>query len=492
MRGPELSSKISRFARYAGLALVAAALAFAAGVAVPLDDYAMPAADPRALVIDDLAIVDVAAGVVRPGQTIVIAGKRIVYAGDSAAAPAHPGALRVSGKGRYAIPGLWDMHVHTVGLSAQLHFPLLIANGVTSVRDMGDGCSFGGDAGCTPDAAAWKARFVAGTLLAPRLVSTASYHVEEAEEGIAARLKARGDRMLKLQLESDADPAAFAGLLGQAQDASMQAAGHLPYAVDLLDASLAPLHSIEHDDSLLPQCSARGLLFDGRNRSKMAQLARFDEARCAAVLRTMASRRIGYVPTHVASSYQDVALPLGDYRRDERVKYVALPQRLLWRAYASMAVAGTGDEDRAPIGAWHKAALSLTGRAQAAGVAVMAGTDAMDPYVTHGFSLHDELALLVKAGLTPAQALRAATLAPARHMGMEKESGSIEAGKLADLVLLSRNPLDNIAATRAIDAVVHDGRLHERGALDAMLSFAERQASSFALNCKFLWALLKP
>lgn len=473
----------------AGLAL----LVFAAGVAIPLDEYAGVPVAGGPLVIDDIAIVDLAAGVVRPGQTIVIAAHRIVYAGAGASAPVPAGARRIAGTGKYAMPGLWDMHIHTVGLSPQLHFPLLIANGVTSVRDMGDGCSFGGDLDCVPTAAAWHKRAAAGTLLAPRIVSTASYHVETVEAGMVQALKARGDTMLKLQLDADVSPDAFGALLSEARQHGMQAAGHLPYQVDLLDPRLDPLldhfRSIEHDASLLPHCSRPDALFDGRNRNKRLALERANPARCAAVLALMARRGIAYVPSHIASNGQDWLLLSGDYQRDARVKYVALPQRLLWRAYAAIAVAGVRDEDRAVVEAWYRASLALTARAHASGVPVMAGSDSIDAYVTHGFGLHDELAQMVGAGLSPLDALRAATLVPARHAGREGDLGSIEAGKLADIVLLQKNPLDDIAHAGRIDSVVYDGKLYQRKELDGMLAFVERQAASFSVNCKFLWAM---
>ncbi|WP_181373220.1 amidohydrolase family protein [Massilia glaciei] len=487
-----MTRKLSKKVRYVALPLALAMGAFAIGVALPLDEFAPHRGQARPIVIDDVGIVDLEAGVVRTGQTIVVIGNRIDFAGPAVAAPAHPNARRVSGAGKFAMPGLWDMHVHTVDLSPQLHFPLLIANGVTSVRDMGDGCAFKGELDCAPTAPQWGHRTDAGTLLAPRLVSTASHHVEEAGEGLVGALKKRGDKVLKLHFDGDADPKAFHALVRQAYDAGMQAAGHLPHTVDLLDPQLGPLHSIEHDTSLLPQCSPQPSLFDGRNSAKLALLRRADAWRCAAVLKLMAQRGIGYVPTHIASSGQDWQLLSGGYKRDARVKYVPLALRMVWRGYAGLTVAGTGDEDRVPVEAWYKAALALTARAQAAGVAVMAGSDSIDAYVTHGFGLHDELSELVKAGLTPLQALRAATLVPARHAGLERDFGSVEAGKIADIVLLDRNPLENIAHARAIDAVVYNGKLHQRPQLDAMLSFVEEQASSFSINCKFAWAMLKP
>lgn len=486
-----LTKKFAPWARYGTLAFIVAGIALAIGVALPLHEFPLKPADSRGLVIEGISVVDVRAGAVRTGQTIVITANRIVYAGESATAPRADGARRISGACKYAMPGLWDMHVHTVDLSPQLHFPLLVANGVTSVRDMGDGCSFGGKLDCKPVAQAWNKRISAHALLAPRLVATASYHVEEPEEGLVAALKARGDRMLKLQLDRESAPAQFHLLVRQAQHAGMVAAGHLPFTVDLLDPQFGPYHSIEHDESLLPQCSPPGGGFDGRTASKVALLQRGDPARCQAVLAAMRARGIGYVPTHVGSSHQDWVIPRGDYKRDARLRFIPLPQRLAWRGYAAVTNAGTGADDLAPIEQWHHAALALTAQAEAAGVAVMAGSDAIDAYITHGFGLHDELAQLVQAGLSPAQALRAATLTPAQHMGLDY-LGSVESGKLADLVIVHRNPLENIANAGAIDSVIVDGVLHDRKALDAMLAFVAQQASSFSINCKFLWAMIKP
>ncbi len=113
--------------------------------------------------------------------------------------------------------------------------------------------------------------------------------------------------------------------------------------------------------------------------------------------------------------------------------------------------------------------LTLVGAMQKAGVKILAGTDTPSPYVFPGTSLHDELELLVKAGLTPLQALQAATLRPAEYLGMEARLGTIAPGKLADLVLLSADPLADIANTRRIEAVIQNGRLHQKPDLQRML-----------------------
>jgi imidazolonepropionase-like amidohydrolase len=120
--------------------------------------------------------------------------------------------------------------------------------------------------------------------------------------------------------------------------------------------------------------------------------------------------------------------------------------------------------------------LDLVGMMRRAGVEFLAGTDTGGPYLFPGFSLHDELALLVQAGLTPLEALQAATLNPARFLGREKELGTVEKGKLADLVLLDADPLQDITHTRKISAVVLNGRLFDRKTLDVMLGQVEAAA----------------
>ncbi len=118
---------------------------------------------------------------------------------------------------------------------------------------------------------------------------------------------------------------------------------------------------------------------------------------------------------------------------------------------------------------------------------MLAGTDAGDTYVFPGFAIHDELLELVSAGLTPADALRSATIDAARFSGRHDEFGSIEAGKMADMLLLDENPLEDIRNTRRIAGLFFDGQYFDRPALDRLLTFAERQAGSVRVNLRLLW-----
>lgn len=111
-----------------------------------------------------------------------------------------------------------------------------------------------------------------------------------------------------------------------------------------------------------------------------------------------------------------------------------------------------------------------------AGVQFLAGTDSGIEYRIPGFDLHTELAFLVEAGLTPMEALQAATVNPARWLGLEKTLGTVEKGKIADLVLLDANPLDDIHNTQQINAVVVNGRFIPKSELQAMLANIESQA----------------
>ena len=123
--------------------------------------------------------------------------------------------------------------------------------------------------------------------------------------------------------------------------------------------------------------------------------------------------------------------------------------------------------------------MALTGAMKRAGVGFLAGTDEENPYCFPGFSLHDELALLVKAGFSPLEALEAATINPARYLGRESTIGTIEAGKDADLILLDANPLDDIRNTTKIRTVVANGRLYDRAAIDQILANAEQDAAKW-------------
>ncbi|WP_276390725.1 amidohydrolase family protein [Eudoraea chungangensis] len=135
--------------------------------------------------------------------------------------------------------------------------------------------------------------------------------------------------------------------------------------------------------------------------------------------------------------------------------------------------------------------LEITELAQQNGVKVLAGTDALDRNVYYGISIHEELQEMVKAGLSNAEALKTATLYPVEYYNINNDYGSIEAGKIADFIMLDKDPLVNIEHTQTIRRVHYNGRLYNSADLEQMKLFVKNQAKSFGITCKFIWNMIK-
>lgn len=456
---------------------------------------AAPAAN-RAILIRGATLIDVDQGIARPGMTIGIADDMIIHVAPDGTEPAFTTPPRIiDARGRFVMPGLWDSHIHTLDIAPHGQFAQLIGHGVTSIRDMGDGCSWTASLACTPAVTRWSGAIARGTMLGPRIHQTASYHIEDGFDLAALRpvlqaLQTRGDSLIKLQPETDVDPLQWRRAVAAVSAAGVFSAAHWPATSDIADPAVPLVNAIEHDHSLLPQCLRVPLGYGGTIADNAAALRHPDDARCARVLARLARHAVAYTPTHVASSGQDARLALG-WRGDEAaMRGVPAVLRGIWHSFAWVNGLGTAAEDRAPIAAWHAAALALTARAHDAGVPLLAGTDALDPYIVHGDALHAELALLVRAGLSPMDAIRAATITPARHMGLADRHGSIAPGKAADMVLLTDDPLRDIRNTRRIDTVIAQGRIHDRAHLVRLRTYVARQANDIRLNARLLWGMI--
>jgi len=164
-----------------------------------------PSRLPR-LIIHDVTIVNPdGGGRTTTAQTVVIEHDRIVYVGPADALAVSLPGTRIDGRGKFLVPGLWDAHVHTLRLAPQLQLPLLIANGVTSVRNLGDTCACSSSLSCVSPAAAWQRAISNGAMVGPRLQQVVTYHFEEPPtDGVELRslllaLKARGESMIKLR-----------------------------------------------------------------------------------------------------------------------------------------------------------------------------------------------------------------------------------------------------------------------------------------------------
>ena len=475
------------FASIAGLSILFAIYAvLVAPAAAPLPDQ------EQRYVIINVKVLDVEKGSFGPPVSVSIEGGRITAIGAQAAT--RDGKV-VNGGGGFLVPGLWDMHVHSFQTSPQLHFPLFVANGVTNVRDMMD-CPESTDSliACVDDKRRWTAEVNAGKLAAPRFVEVASYYFENptmTPVEAADRARIYSERGIDdLKVYNRLPPEVYQALSKSAVDLDMRLVGHLPRQVGLDEAIAAGQDSFEHARLLLEQC------FTGTDDWRIGKLDALaptllaermvqdhDAELCRNHMATMREAGVWFVPTHVTRE-EDARASDGIFMDDPRLDYLDPLSRWAYDDDQSATVLRyPGARGKNALRAYFAKGLELTGEAQRANVGILVGTDS----VIGGFRYHDEMANLVRAGLSPADVLRAATIDAARYSNLDSESGSIEIGKRADIVLLAANPLENIENTRAIRAVWLNGRLYDREGLDRLLDFTKAEAGNPANWVRLLW-----
>jgi imidazolonepropionase-like amidohydrolase len=454
------------------------------------------------VIIRHVTLIDVEAARAIDDQAVVLHGGDIVAVGsDTAIAQGWRAKQRVEGKGKFLIPGLWDMHVHFGGgpdliAENEALFPLYVANGITTIRD----CS--GD--LADQVLAWRSAIADGKLFGPRLLTsgakiegiaplwkgTIEVGSEADVDAALDRLKNR-DRVDFVKItDSTLKPELFLYALRQAKALGIKTSGHIPTALTTGQAVDAGISSIEHldyaynagarDEAVIAAGFAAGRI--DRAEANRRLDAGFDRDTAMAAYRRFASQGVYVTPT-LNGSRIIAYLDRDDHGKDAGLAYIGpkLRKTYDWR------VERAAKADAAAIAARHKQIEdvgSILPMLAEAGVPIIAGTDSgfLNSFNYPGFGLHDEIALFVDKGLTPAQALASATRAGPAWFGWLDRYGAIKPGMAADLVLLGRNPLEDIAATRAIDTVVMRGVVHERSALDTML--ADTRAKVAAWNAE--------
>jgi imidazolonepropionase-like amidohydrolase len=450
-------------------------------IAACLGASGLRAAERLDLAIENVAVVDIEHGRATAPQTVVVSNGRIVATGAHATIP--DGATRIDGRGRFLIPGLVDAHVHLFNNASKRApntwvFPLYIANGVTGVREMA----------AVPDNIAvvntWRAGLADGTLVAPRVLAAGVVVFGNTPAEAAQRVDLAADAHADfVKVFSNVSAANWRAIIDEAGKRGLPVAGHIPAGVPALVAARAGQRTGEHLTQLFEACTPiENVIVDARkdlggnalneriDSDEPRVLDAFDARICERVARELAKTQEIEVPTLVLAWVE--SRPAGDASADPRWKYLRPDERTRWERIA----AESTPEQRAIAARRWDPARRIVAALHRASVPIAAGTDAPMRNVYPGFALHDELERLVDAGLTPAEALRAATLVPATLFGIEKDAGTIAIGKRADLVLLDADPLRDIRNTRRIDAVVLDGRLLDRAALDALLAKAAADA----------------
>jgi imidazolonepropionase-like amidohydrolase len=431
---------------------------------------AAPSAGPPALAITNVTVVDVAGGPSRSAQTVVVSGNRIVSVGPAAGAQVPRGARVVDGTGKYVIPGMWDMHSH-VTMFGSTGLNLYLAHGVTGIRDMG--------AERFADARALRDSIGAGQRPGPRMRIASPVVENQRWLAWTQRMSQQAGTPWRLYERFGA--------------ASPRDAERWVDSVAALDADHIKVRNWPDtaiSRALMARARERGLPVVAHANEPFPRTGvssyehgiwpplRVSDAARDSLWRHFAANGASVVPTLVTWPIRldppDTLIAKLDEGRIAGLCYVPTEALREWRDQLTELKQETGQPDWYEV---YRGEVRNVAEMHRAGVRLMTGTDIGAPLLVPGFSIHDELALLVRdAGMTPLQALQAATLTPARVMGLADEMGTVEAGKLADLVLLDADPLADVANTRRIHAVVANGRLLDRTALDRLLSGA-RQGS---------------
>jgi imidazolonepropionase-like amidohydrolase len=444
------------------------------------------------LAFTHVTVIDPASGAVRRDMTVLVEGSRISgVRPDSAtgivALPAN--SREIDARGKFLIPGLWDMHVHAlfgdwVPGGREVILPLLLANGITGARDMGSDLE--------PILQAREAT-ARGPWIGPRLVVSgpmldgpkpqfpASIAVATPEDGrrAVAMLQGRGVDFIKLQ--SLVPREAYFAIADECRRRGMTFVGHVPDAIRASEASNAGQKSFEHligvFEGSTPAAFEDELLKGPKGPAKF--LAGYDAGREAELIALLAKNRTWQCPT-LLWEYGGWLVDVVDVTKYPELRYAPAAWReKTWPRFKSDMVKSYITDPLPVRQKWVEHELGIVARLHEAGVPMLAGTDAPPGVgVVPGMSLHRELARFVAAGLSPLEALQTATINPATFLDKTKDFGSVDAGKTADLVLLDANPLDDIANTTKIAAVVANGRLFTRADLDRILSDAEAWARS--------------
>jgi len=416
-------------------------------------------------------------------MTVIVQANQISQIGKSGTTSVPKAARIVDGRGKYLIPGLWDMHVHEIFgewlPEDEKVIPLLfVANGVTGVRDMG---------GDLEPLKKWRARIAAGQLIGPRMIIAgpmldgpvpqfpSSAPVKDAAAGrkIVDDLQKNGADFIKIQSLIPRD--GYFAAADEAKKVGIVFAGHVPDKVRATEASNAGQKSVEHLTGVFEGCSTveDELMAAPRGPGRGRFLSTYDPERAKALIALFAKNQTWQVPT-LYWERGEWLIEQTNTGPDPLAKYAPAAWRdRIWPMFTRDIMKGWSTDPVADREKFFQAELKMVGEMNKAGVPILVGTDtAAGVRVYPGFSLHEELELLVQAGLTPMQALQASTANAAKYLGLA-DTGTIEKGKRADLVLLDSNPLQDIKNTRKIQSVVLAGRYFSRADLDHLLHEVE-------------------
>lgn len=405
------------------------------------------------------SVVDVARGRILRDHAVLVRGDRIEHVGpDDAAADKPTATLQIDAQGRFLLPGLWDMHIHALWdpIVTTTVLPLLLTQGVTGVRDMG---------GTLEVLQAARTGIVDGTLRSPRLVAAGPIldgpHPVDPSVSIAVETEAGArvavERLARAQVDfikvyTLLPAPAFRAVMAEATRRGLRVSGHVPGDVSPVEAAEAGMHSIEHMRAELGGFCTRAT-----------------EAACAPAIAAFRANGTWQVPT-LAVRRARAYLDDPGWASDPRLAVEPRTLREAWLAARRRRIQQKGEAGFRTMREEFDDERWLAGHLHRSGVRLLAGSDAGADFSFHDYGLHDELSQLVQAGLSPLEALQAATTSAATFLRKESRTGQVITGADADLVLVDDDPLANITAAGRIHGVMTRGTWLARADLDRMLA----------------------
>ncbi|MBT8297288.1 MAG: amidohydrolase family protein [Maribacter sp.] len=448
------------------------------------------------IAITNTSIINMIDGKISEGMTLIIKKGLIATIGESNELEISSKAKIINGTGKYVIPGLWDMHAHTSSeqVTRDILYPTFIANGITGIRVLSADCF----EPCwelqmnIDQSRQLQSEVEKSMLVGPKAILGSTF-INGAKPGEVSTVRAPGNRndgkkLVHLLLDRGVDyikiydeipREAYFGIADEANKQGLPFAGHVPVSVKASEASDAGQKSIEHccAGSLFEECSSEEKrlreqitrLIQSREPKNMYSLVlelvkTYDDAKCQEVFKKFLENNTFYAPTLIATEMDNI-LRKDDWRDDPRLKYLPKKEYEFWieDEIATKEVLGIQD----PL--IREKRFDIVGDMNKAGVEILAGSDCGVFGVHYGSGLHDELELLVEAGLTEFEALQTATINPAKYADKSNVYGNISEGLVADLLILDKNPLDNISNTKQIYSVLSNGKYYDRQSLDNIL-----------------------
>ena len=452
----------------------------------------------NAICIENISTIDPVVGL-RENQTVIVKDGKILKVANTSELSLSPSNRIIDGSGKYLIPGLWDAHVHFAYIEelAPSMFDLFLTHGITSVRDTGGKVDF---------VKAWKDKAIANPTDAPRVMMAGPLldgepNVYDGSDAghpeLSVGLDSVGDveEQIALLLTKDVDllkayemltPEQFKKICELGKANNLKITGHVPLSMDVISASNAGLNSMEHMRNLEISCASnseelfkqRQKLLKNMNNLTGANLRssihtaqretavnNYDDDKANKVLANLKKNNTWQIPTLALNTFSSGK----HYAKSEfQESFTYLPDTIgkYWMESIERVKSMEPSEFRKQYDQWNYMMIS---KIHKAGIEIMAGTDTPIAFLTPGLSLHEELADLVKAGLSPIDALKTATVNPAQYFNLEDELGSIKENMWADLVILNANPLEDIHNTKNIDAIFKQGKHYSRENLDAVL-----------------------